>query len=189
MDARNLLSVAGVLLALGGIGYYWGIGQTDLGLQEQDGQRRPDYEAQSIRFTESGKDGKLLRRLDAPAMRHYTTPQDESELDSPVLRLYENGTEVWLMQASQGSSVHRGKEIRLTGGVIAERTDPSAVAMRFVTPSLTFWPEEERLQSTSGIRLASPQGELSGQELQASLKPGSIDINQKVTGTYAPARR
>jgi lipopolysaccharide export system protein LptC len=189
MDARNLLSVAGVLLALGGIGYYWGLGRPELSLTSADSQRRPDYEVKGIRLTESGKDGKLLRRLDSPGLRHYTTPQDEAELDSPVLRLYDNGREVWRLQASQGSSLFNGREVRLQGGVTAERVDPAAVPLRFVTPALTAWPEEERLQSTSGIRLTSPQGELSGQSLQASLKTGSIDINQNVTGVYAPTRR
>ncbi len=189
MDARNLLSIAGVLLSLGGIGYYWGLGRPELTLAPTAGERRPDYEVRGIRFTESGKDGRLQRRLDSPGLRHYTTPQDEAELDRPLMRLYDNGREVWRLQAEQGISLLDGKEVQLLGGVIAERVDPAAVPVRFVTPALTAWPAEERLQSTSGIRLTSPHGELAGQVLQASPPTCTIDIQQTVTGSCAPMRR
>lgn len=189
MDARNILSVAGVLLVLGGVGYYWGIGHPEFAPTVKEGERRPDYEVHGIVFMESGKDGKLQRRLDAPVLRHYVTPKDEAEIDSPVMRLYDKGQEVWQLRAAKGISLQEGREVRLEGGVAAERRDPATVALHFTTPSLTAWPDEQRLQSTSGIHFTSPQGEISGQTLRASLKTSSVEINQNVTGTYAPARR
>lgn len=189
MDARNLLSVAGVLLVLGGVGYYWGLGPAQVVTPDQVDARRPDYEVRGIRFTESGKDGRLLRRLDSPGLRHYTTPQDEGVLDTPVMRLYDQGQEAWHLQAARAISLQDGKEVRLEGGVIAERRAPAAVPVQFATPSLTVWPDEERLQSNTGIRLSRNDGEISGRSLTAGLKTGTIDINQNVTGTYAPARR
>ena len=189
MDTRNLISVAGVLLVLGGVGYYWGLESSLVAAPKADGARLPDYEVRGIRLTESGKDGQLIRRLDSPELRHYATPRNEAVLDSPVLRLYEQGREAWHIRATHAISIDDGKEIRLEGGVTAERRDPAAVPVRFVSPSLTAWPDEERLQSTTGIRLSSTQGEISGQTLTAGLKTGTIEIQQNVTGTYAPARR
>lgn len=189
MDARNLLSIAGVLLVLGGVGYYWGLGPVQEAEPGKEDVRRPDYEVQGIRFTESGKDGKLLRRLDSPGLRHYSTPRNEGILDNPEMRMYDQGREVWHLRAAHAISLGEGKEVRLEGGVAAERRDPAAVPVRFVTPSLTAWPEEERLQSNAGIRLSSTEGDISGQSLKAGLKTGTIEINQNVTGTYAPARR
>lgn len=189
MDARNLLSIAGVLLVLGGVGYYWGVGPEQVAMPVRPDVRHPDYEVRGIRFTESGKDGLLLRRLDSPGLRHYATPRDEGILDSPVMRLYDQGREVWHIRASHATSLDEGKEVRLEGGVTAERRDPDAVPVRFATPSLTAWPDEERLQSDSGIRLTSTEGSISGRTLKAGMKTGTIEINQNVTGTYAPARR
>lgn len=188
MDARNILSVAGVLLVLGGVGYYWGLGRPQPLRTATEETRRPDYEAGNILFMESGKDGKLSRRLEAPSLRHFSSPDDQTEIDNPVMRLYADGREAWKLQAARGVSLQGSKEIRLDGGVIAERRDPEAVPLRFTTPSLTSWPDEERLQSNSGIHLVSPQGEISGQTLQASLRTSTVEINQNVTGTYAPAR-
>jgi lipopolysaccharide export system protein LptC len=189
MDARNLLSIGGVLLVLGGVGYYWGLEPEQLTTPSDTAVRRPDYEVRGIRVTESGKDGHLLRRLDSPGLRHYVTPHDEGILESPDMRLYDQGREAWHIRAAQAISLANGKEIRLEGGVIAERSAPAALPVRFTTPSLTAWPEEERLHSATGIQLQSSDGAISGQSLRAGLKTGTIEINQNVTGTYAPAPR
>jgi lipopolysaccharide export system protein LptC len=189
MDARNLLSVAGVLLVLGGVGYYWGLGPAPLSDQKSNDVRRPDYEVSGIRFTESGRDGALLRRLDSPGLQHFVLPRDEGVLSHPVMRLYDQGREAWHIRADRAISLADGQEVQLQGGVTAERRDPAAVPVRFVTPELTVWPKEERLQSTSGIQLNSTEGAISGQSLHAGLRTGTIVINQNVTGTYAPAPR
>lgn len=194
MDARNILSVAGVLLVLGGVGYYWGLGHK-IPLEPGAGEaRRPDYEAAGIHSQETGKDGQVQRRLDAPALRHYSLPRDETEIDMPVLRTFEAGREVWQVQAQRALSLKEGKEIHLEGGVNAERNSPPPPSMpdaplRFVTRHLTAWPDEERLHSDSGIHVTSQQGEISSQILDASLKTGSVTLKQNVTGTYAPTRQ
>lgn len=188
MDARNLLSVAGVLLVLGGVGYYWGLGHPAPLQAPTDAAQRPDYEASGIHSLETGPDGHVQRRLDAPALRHYSLPQDEVRIDTPVLHTFEAGREIWLIRAPRALSLNEGHEVRLEGGVSAERRDPANVPLHFATPQLTAWPDEERLHSSSGIRVISQQGEVSSQTLEASLKTGTVALNQNVTGTYAPAR-
>lgn len=188
MDARNILSVAGVLLVLGGVGYYWGLGHPVNLQPSTDAERRPDYEASGIHSLATGPDGQVQRRLDAPTLRHYSLPQDEMEIDTPVLRTFEEGREIWQLRAPRALSLDEGHEVRLEGGVRAERRDPATIPLHFVTPQLTAWPNEERLHSNSGIRVSSQQGDIASQTLEASLKTGTVTLNQNITGTYAPAR-
>lgn len=194
MDARNILSVAGVLLVLGGVGYFWGLGHK-IPLEPGAGEeRRPDYEATGIHSQETGKNGQVQRRLDAPALRHYSLPRDEIEIDLPVLRTFDAGHEVWQVQAQRALSLDEGREIHLEGGVSAERKRPPnsllpATPLRFVTRHLTAWPDEERAHSDSGIRVTDQQGEISSQILDANLKTGSVTLKQNVTGIYAPTRQ
>lgn len=187
MDARNLLSLSGVLLVLGAAGYYWGMGQskeTALGPGEE---RRPDYVVTDIRSQETDEKGRILRRLQSPELRHYDKPEDEAEMDTPVITLYDQGKEAWQVQAERGNSLKQNTEVVLSGNVHAERRDPAAVPVTLDTDTLHVFPKEERLTSASQVRINSPQGHLTSTGIEASMKTGDLLLNQNVKGNYAPA--
>lgn len=189
MDARNLFSVTGALLILGAAGYYWGLGHQGETLLTPDEKRRPDYVVTNIRSLETDDAGRLLRRLEAPVVRHYDKPRDEAEMDSPIITLYDKGREAWQVTAQHGSSFMQNTEVRLNGRVHAERRDPAAVAVTLEAESLHIFPKEERLSSTSVVTIQSPQGHLSSKGVDASMKSGELRLNHNVTGIYAPAPR
>lgn len=187
MDTRNALSLSGVLLLLGTIGYYWGMDREKAPLVPPDENHRPDYVLSDIRSQETGPDGLILRRLRAPVLRHYDQPQESAEIDAPVLQLYEKGRESWEISATRGSSSAQNTHVLLSQGVHAVRRDPDAVALTFDTPVLHVYPQEQRLFSDSGITIASPQGTLSSQGLEASIKAGTLALTRNVSGHYAPS--
>jgi LPS export ABC transporter protein LptC len=189
MDARNLLSVSGALLLLGATGYYWGLGHHQDILLAPDESRRPDYVVTDIHSQETDEAGLLLRRLEAPIIRHYDKPQDAAEMDAPVITLYSKGQEAWQITAQHGSSLAQNTEVLLSGQVHAERRDPAAVAVTLDTESLHIFPREERLSSTSVVSIKSPQGHLSSKGINANMKSGELLLNENVTGSYAPAPR
>jgi LPS export ABC transporter protein LptC len=189
MDTRNALSLAGALLVLGGIGYYWGMDHEQPPSPPAAEGRQPDYVLSNIRGQETDVHGRLLRRLQAPALRHYDLPQDSAEIDAPLLTLYENGREAWQLSAARGSSITQSGQVLLSDGVHAVRRAPDALALSFDTPALQVFPREERLFSNSGITVTSPRGNLSSQELEASLKTGTLTLTRNVSGNYAPSPR
>jgi LPS export ABC transporter protein LptC len=189
MDVRNLLSLSGMLLVLGSAGYYWGMGhQRDTGLGEEE-RRHPDYVVTGIRGLETDAAGQPLRRLEAAALRHYDRPRDEAEVDRPVLTLYESGQEAWRMTAPRAISLDQNTEVRLEGGVHAERRLPDVPPLTFDTPTLFAFPQQERLFTNAGVTIASPRGRLASQGLEARVKTGDIMLTENVTGNYAPASR
>lgn len=187
MDARNLLSVSGVLLVLGATGYYWGLGHRTENPLAADETRRPDYVVTEIRSQETDEEGRLLRRLSAPIVRHYDKPQDVAEMEKPVITLYDKGIEAWQISAQQGRSLSQNTEVQLQGNVHAERRDPSAVALTLDTDILHIFPKEERLTTAALVTIKSPQGQLSSKGISANIKSGDVLLNENVTGSYAPA--
>jgi lipopolysaccharide export system protein LptC len=189
MDARNLLSLSGVLLVLGATGYYWGMGHQKNTVTSSTEARRPDYVIKDIHSQETDTDGRILRRLMAPEVRHYDQPADEAEMDKPVLTLYEHGQEAWRITALKGSSTSRNTELYLKGSVHAERRDPAAIPIIFDTDAVTVFPQEKRISSHALVTINSPQGHLSSLGIDANMKTGDLLLNEKVTGNYAPASR
>ncbi|MDP2229071.1 MAG: LPS export ABC transporter periplasmic protein LptC [Moraxellaceae bacterium] len=188
MDARNLLSLAGVLLVLGGTGYYWGLGRTEPRPIAPDEARHPVYELTGLAALETGTDGRISRQLDARRLQAFEQP-DEAVLEAPVLHLYNGSVETWRLRADTGRGLDGNREIRLEGNVLAERLDPAAQPVRFTTPRLSAWPAEERLYTDQGVQLQTPQGTLASRTLDARQAVGTLTLTQNVTGHYAPAPR
>lgn len=189
MDARNLASLAGVLLVLGAAGWYWGMGQNQGKEQVTDESRRPDYVIHDIRALETDDRGQVERRLTAPEVRHYDKPREVAEIDAPVFTLYDSGQESWRLTSRQGQVLNQSNEILLTENVHAERRDPAAVPVTLDTDTLHIFPKEERLYSKSQVKIASPQGQLGSRGIEANLRTGNLVLNENVTGNYAPAPR
>lgn len=188
MDARNLLSLSGVLLVLGAAGYYWGMGhQTPLAAAPA-AARQPDYVVQGIGSVETDAQGRLLRRLSAKELRHYEGSPDMAELDSPVLTFYDKGQEAWRVVAARGESHAENTEVRLIGGVVAERRN-AEIPVTVTAPSLTVFPREERLVARAGVTIRSPRGQIASGALEGSMQRSELVLSRQVTGTYAPAPR
>lgn len=188
MDARNLLSLSGVLLVLGAAGYYWGIAHRATPLASPGEARRPDYVVQGIGSIETDAQGRPLRRLTATELRHYDTPADVAEIDQPVMTFYEQGREAWRVVAQRGVSLDQGTEVRLEGGVRAERRD-AELPVTVSTRSLTVFPREERVLTRDTVIIESPRGRIESRGLEASMPRGELKLTENVTGTYAPAPR
>lgn len=188
MDARNLLSLSGVLLVIGAAGYYWGIAQRAPEMLAEPEARRPDYVVTAIGSVETDASGRLLRRVSATELRHYDGPPEMAELDNPVATFYDNGREAWRVVAGRGVSFNQNDEVRLEGGVVAERRDPE-LPVTFRSDSLTAWPGQERLLTRDRVTVTTPRGELQSQGLEARLKRGELTLTQDVSATYAPAPR
>lgn len=188
MDARNLLSLSGVLLVLGAAGYYWGMGSQSPADAVAATARQPDYVVRGIGSVETDAQGRLLRRLSATELRHYDGDPDMAELDSPVLTFYDQGREAWRVVAARGESHARNTEVRLSGGVVAERRD-AELPVTVTAPSLTVFPREERLVAREGVTISTPRGQIASGALEGSMPRRELLLSRQVTGTYAPAPR
>ena len=110
MDVRNTLSLAGGLLALGAVGYYWGgFGQTDSPLLNTDTSHLPDYNVVGINGRQTNELGQITHTLTAEKLAHYPKA-DNSVVTKPIVTLYKDGVSAWQISAKQTITKEKKEE-------------------------------------------------------------------------------
>ena len=113
MDVRNTLSLAGGLLALGAVGYYWGgFGQTDSPLLNTDTSHLPDYNVIGINGRQTNELGQITHTLTAEKLAHYPKA-DNSVVTKPIVTLYKDGVSAWQISAQQALTSNHNRELQL----------------------------------------------------------------------------
>ena len=121
MDVRNTLSLAGGLLALGAIGYYWGgFGQTASPLLNTDSSHLPDYDVVAIEGKQTNELGQITHTLKAAHLVHYPQP-DKSVVTKPLVVLYKDGIATWQISAQQALTSNNNQELQLNQQVIGKQ--------------------------------------------------------------------
>lgn len=183
MNARNLLSLSGVLLVLGVAGYYWGMGQP-APLLGGETRSLPDYEADGIESWQTDEKGLLLRHLEAKSAVHYPNP-DQAITQQPTMTLYRHGVPVWRVQATEGVSQDQNKLVHLQKGVQGQRIEAGAVPVTVNTPELMVYPSQETMNTDAAVTINSPQGRIQARGMDADLKGSTLNLHSEVRGTYA----
>ncbi len=183
MDARNLLSLSGVLLVLGAAGFYWGMGQGTTPVLNGEEQHLPDYEVSGIQSWQTDAQGQVLRRLEAAAATHYPQPE-RTILTQPVITLYSEGQAAWRVSAAEAVSTQKNAQIDLQKGVLGERILAGALPVRVETASLTVFPEKESLRTDARVTIRSPNGQIQSRGLDANMKASTLNLHREVQGTY-----
>lgn len=183
MDARNLLSLSGVLLVLGAAGYYWGMGQSGQELVNGNEQSLPDYQVESLEGWQTDEQGRLLRHLKADSVTHYPKPE-QALMQAPVVTLYKEGEPAWRVTARQGISLDQNSHVILKENVLGERLTPGVVPVKVSTSQLEVFPAKESLKTDAVVTINSPQGHIQSRGLSANLKENTLNLHSEVQGIY-----
>ena len=139
-------------------------------IQGVDGERRPDYIVEGLKAVTLDAAGVPTRRLDAARLRHY--PDDgSSELDEPVLQLFDDAILRWNLRSRQAWINARGDEVLLEQDVRLERTATAESApIELRTSALLLLPETDYAETTHAVEVEREHDRLSAaQGLQAWL--------------------
>ncbi len=133
MDVRNTLSLAGGLLALGAVGYYWGgFGQSDSPLLNRDTSHLPDYDVVGIDGQQTNEFGQITHKLTAERLVHY--PQaDNSVVTKPIVTLYKDGISAWQISAQHALTSNHNRELQLNQQVLGQRIKGQALTLETET--------------------------------------------------------
>lgn len=183
MDAKNILSLSGVLLALGVAGYYWGFAQGDSSALTGAADKQPDYEVSRVYSLETDASGNVLRRIEAEAVVHFPAPHSQAEVSQPKVTLYENGQPQWQVTADSALSRDNEKTIDLRSNVVGQRIG-SGSPLKVETHLLTVSPEQETFSTKAKVKISSPQATVQSTGLDANLKNQSLQLHSQVRGTY-----
>lgn len=123
------------------------------------GERRPDYIVDGLRGVVLGLDGEPTRRLDAERLRHY--PDDgSSELDAPVLQVYDNDDQAppWYARSRLAWINATGDELLLEQDVRLDRAatvDSPPIELR--TSELLVLPEADYAETSRFVMVERGQ--------------------------------
>lgn len=148
--------ILALMLFLVGALAWWFLSEEDTAPEiEQTGARRPDYEVDGLTATMMDETGRPHRKLTTPQLRHY--PDDQStELDQPVLTVFNEETPPWVIRSETGWISADGDEIILRGRVFIDR-EPSRNTrpVHLKTWELLVKPQEEYAQTDQLVEVTS----------------------------------
>lgn len=106
-------------------------------------ERKPDYVVDDLNGLTMDVSGRPSRRLETPQLRHF--PDDgSSELDTPVLVVFDDEALPWRIRAEHGWVSADGDEILLQGAVRIERAAAANLeSLVLVTSELLFLPDAD----------------------------------------------
>ena len=182
MDVRNTLSLAGGLLALGAVGYYWGgFGQSDSPLLNRDTSHLPDYDVVGIDGRQTNEFGQITHKLTAERLVHY--PQaDNSVVTKPIVTLYKDGISAWQISAQHALTSNHNRELQLNQQVLGQRINGQALTLE--TETLNANQALQTLTTAAPVMIRSPQGQISSVGLSANLQESTLTFASQVRGTY-----
>lgn len=185
-ELRTLLAAAAVVLAA--LVTYWSLaGQSQrAGLATALPEGAFDYTLRRFTLTQAGERGHTRYRLQGRRMVHYPGGA-ESRVRAPRLRLFDDGSESWLITAERGRIDERRRVVDLAGDVeMHRRRRGSQSALTIRTAAATVHPDDERMTSSRRVTLQRPGATIRGTGLEASLNGRRVELRSKVTGTYEP---
>jgi lipopolysaccharide export system protein LptC len=150
---QRLLAV--LLLLVGGLAFWLQREVADDRPPSSDEARRPDYWVEGLSATTMDAQGQPERRLVATELRHYAR-KDASELDDPVLTLFNPEAPPWVARSERGLISDGGDRIDLIGDVHLRRAGSASLRpLHLTTEALWVEPEQELARTDRPMRLTS----------------------------------
>lgn len=121
----------------------------------EDRERKPDYTVDNFTATIMGEAGTPQRRLSARQLRHY--PDDESsELERPVLTLFNDEGPPWFVRSHTGWVSDDGDRLILRGQVVIEREAGARTRpLELQTAELQVQPDDKYAETDTPVRATS----------------------------------
>jgi len=145
----------------------------------------PEYEVRDIRVTELSPRGTASRTLEAPQLRHFGQ-RDLTELESPVVTLFSDGTETWRITGESGRVLNATKEIFLDGEVHINRIEgPGIEPVMITTRNLHMLQEKNYVESTENTVIATTGHRIQGVGVKAWLnRPARVKLLAQIRGHH-----
>ncbi len=138
-------------------------------------QSQVDYYSKNLHRMVLSTEGKPKEVLVADLMTHYKN-DDRTEMDKPVLTLYKNKGEPWIIHSATGTSLAGGKTILLHGDVLITRKDDKGEELRIITKNVTYIPDTEYAETAEHVLMLGPNDASSGTGAQVYFSP-ALKIN------------
>ncbi len=138
-------------------------------------QSQVDYYSRNIHRTVLSPEGKRKEVLFSELMTHYKD-DDRTEMVKPVMTLYKNKGEPWIIHSDTGTSFSGGKAVLLNGNVLITRKNDKGEELRIITKNVKYNPETEYAETAEHVLMLGPHDASSGTGAQVYFEP-ELKIN------------
>lgn len=182
---RNILVYAFLIILA--IGSWWLVKLTEpeQKVEEVVAQHSVDYYSLGYQKQNMNELGELASEVKAEKMEHYSD-DGSVHLTAPVLTFYEAKKSPWIIKAEQGVLSNAGKDLFLSGSVLASRSaSPGSREVYIKTSDLKVKPETSYAETEKMAELRSPPDMTTGIGMQLSFAhPIRIKLLNQVRGRY-----
>lgn len=185
MNARNLASLSAVLLILGAVGYYWGLGPAAQTPVAADDDSTPDYQVQGFSLWQTDSHGQLQKHVQAVSARHYRGDNERSQVEQPAVTVFQQGMPAWHVTAPEALGTRQNRDILLHGGVEAKRL-LAGQPLALTTDSLIIHTDSNRMETDDQVRITgTPPNAIQAEGLDANITNDTLNLHHRVEGSYA----
>lgn len=129
-----------------------------------------DYISKNIRRTVLTAEGKTKEVLVAELMTHYKN-DDRTELEKPVMTLYKEKGEPWVIRSDTGTSLSGGEAVWLRGNVLITRKNDKGEEMKIITRNVKYIPNKDYAETSEHVLMVSSSDTTSGEGAQVYFEP------------------
>ena len=188
MNDRNLpllpLGVLALLVAL----TFWLSGFVQQSGTKGDGDKRhdPDLVIENFAARKLNQAGDIQYVVNARKMIHYAD-DDSSVLEQIKFRVTEPGKPVVTATAPRGELIRRddgSDEVWMRGGVVvASEADSKHAELKFSTPTVTIFPDNNFMRAREGVVIENMAGRMTAQNFELNTETRRY-IAERVAVTY-----
>ena len=189
---RNLLSILAVVSLLIAFIVLWESPPAAFSRDKGDpNNRKPTARSYltDVKTTQYGEDGAISYLFTADKVSFFQrhpkrrSKGDYTDIEAPKLILLGGMEEnPWNISALNGRT--QGKEITLSGNVLAWRENAQGQRTELSTSKLVVEPERQYAQTNKPVMITSPGSKTQAVGLQFDLKENKLVLTSKVRGTY-----
>ncbi len=152
----------------------------------QEIHEAPDYFMNHFSSYKTNSKGELYQRLMADRMAHHKN-SDETELETPLLKVYKDHELQWQIKGRQGVIKPGGEDLVLQGDIELYRPATTKdQSLRLYTEQLEYQSKPGIVSTDLPVTIKSEQGTTQAVGLRAYLNEEKILLLSQVRGVYEP---
>ena len=129
-----------------------------------------DYYTNHINRMVMDVHGKPKELLVADALVHFQL-DDRTEMDKPVMTLFQGDDPPWIIRAETGKTLAEGAEVFLNGDVLITRESKQGDTFKIVTRNVKYLPDQHYAETAEPVLMFGPKDRLSGTGMQVHFEP------------------
>ncbi len=164
----TVIMVVGVFVAVGSFWLVQVVNQAGQDAQVDQHRNEPDYIIDRFSMVRMNKAGQPAYIISGEKLTHRPV-DDASDIDKPIVHSLSGNQPPMNIHADTAHVDQGNTRVKLSGNVdVVRPAGPQAQAMRMSTPTLTVYPDEERMETVSPVALEMGNATANGVGMKAN---------------------